>query len=180
MSDTIIETPRVRMREWRDTDSAPFFAINTDPEVMRHIRPVPNREESDAGIARQRQFQARHGFCFWALERKGDGALLGFCGFRPGVPDTPIADDIEIGWRLGLEFWGRGYAREAASACLDWAFAKLDVPRVVSITVAANTRSWGLMERIGMVRRPDLDFLHPTLPEDDPLRPHIAYAKERP
>lgn len=180
MSDTVIETGRLLIREWRDTDADPFFAMNVDPEVMRHIRPVSTREESDAGIARQRQSQAEHGFCFWALERKEDGAFLGFCGFRPGVPETPIAADIEIGWRLGLGHWGKGYAREAASACLDWAFATLGAPRVVSITVAANTRSWGLMERIGMVRRADLDFLHPTLPEGDPLRPHIAYVKERP
>jgi RimJ/RimL family protein N-acetyltransferase len=175
----MIETERLLIRLWRDEDSEPFFRINTDPEVMRHIRSVPSREESDAAIVRQRRSQAELGYCFWALERREDGAFLGFCGLRPSVPDTPIEEDVEIGWRLGLEHWGCGYAREAAAACLDWGFANLPVPRIVSITVPANTRSWGLMERLGMMRRPDLDFLHPTLPEGDPLKPHIAYAMDR-
>jgi RimJ/RimL family protein N-acetyltransferase len=176
----MIETERLLIRPWRDEDSEPFFRINSDPEVMRHIRVVTSREESNAGIARQLRSQAELGYCFWALERKADGLFLGFCGLRPGVPDTPIERDVEIGWRLGLEYWGRGFAREAAAACLDWAFETLRAPRVVSITVPANTRSWGLMERLGMARRADLDFLHPNLTGGDPLKPHIAYAKDRP
>ena len=176
----MIETPRLLVREWRDEDYNPFFRINSDPEVTRHIRPVRDRQESDAMIERQRGMQARHGHCFWAVERREDGALVGFCGLRPGVPGTPIEEDIEIGWRLGSGYWGRGYAREAAAACLDWAFTSQGAPRVVSITVSANTRSWNLMERLGMIRRQDLDFLHPALPDGDPLRPHIAYALERP
>lgn len=176
----MIETDRLWVRPWRDSDSDSFFRINSDPEVLRHLGVQGTREESDAAIARQRAMQAERGHCFWALERSEDGAFLGFCGLRPGVPDTPIDGDLEIGWRLGSQYWGRGYAREAASACLDWAFASLAAPRVVSTTVPANARSWGLMERLGMVRRPDLDFLHPSLPEGHPLRAHITYVKERP
>lgn len=81
---------------------------------------------------------------------------------------------IEAGRHSGL-----GYAREAAAACLGWAFSEIEAPRVVSITVPANARSWGLMERLGMIRRPDLDFSHPTLPEGDPLRAHVTYVAER-
>jgi len=176
----MIETERLLIRPWREEDRDPFFAINSDPEVMRHIRPSTTRAESDAGVDRQLAAQAEHGFCFWALERKADGAFLGFCGLRPGVPETPIADDLEIGWRLGRAYWGEGYAKEAAAACIAWAFRVLEAPRVAAITVPANARSWGLMERLGMVRRPDLDFLHPALAEDDPLRPHITYLAERP
>lgn len=176
----MIETERLRIREWRGEDAEPFFRINSDPQVLRYLGPRGTREESDAAIARQRALQAERGYCFWALERREDGTFLGFCGLKPGVPATPIAGDLEMGWRLGSPHWGVGYAREAAAACLDWAFARLDVPRVVAITVAANVRSWGLMERLGMTRRPDLDFLHPALADGDPLKPHIAYAMDRP
>lgn len=176
----MIETERLLIRPWREEDRDPFFAINSDPEVMRYIRPSTSRAESDDGVDRQIAAQAEHGFCFWALERKADGAFLGVCGLRPGVPETPIADDLEIGWRLGRAFWGEGYAREAAAACLAWAFAEADAARVAAITVPANIRSWRLMERLGMVRRPDLDFLHPALAEGDPLRPHVTYLAERP
>ncbi|HEY0412367.1 MAG TPA: GNAT family N-acetyltransferase [Allosphingosinicella sp.] len=175
----MIDTARLLIRPWRDEDSEPFFRINSDPEVMRHIRPSTTRKESDEAIDRQRAMQAELGHCFWALERREDGAFLGFCGLRTSVPGTPIAGDVEIGWRLGRAFWGFGYAREAAAASLDWAFANLPVPRIVAITVPANTRSWRLMERLGMTRRPDLDFLHPTLPEGDPLRAHITYVMDR-
>jgi len=176
----MIETVRLVLRGWRDEDAEPFFCINSDPEVARFLGPAPTREQSDASIARQRALQQTRGHCFWAMERKEDGLLLGFCGLKPGVEGTPIAEAVEIGWRLGRIFWGKGYAREAAEASLGWAWANLDVPRVASITVLDNRRSWGLMERLGMARRPDLDFLHPALAEDDPLRPHISYAKERP
>ena len=176
----MIETERLLMREWRAEDAEPFARINAEPEVRRYLGIEGTREETEAAIARQQALQARLGHCFWALERKSDGVLLGFCGLRDGVPASPIADDVEIGWRLGAEHWGRGYAREAAAACLDWGFERLGAPRIVSITVPANARSWGLMERLGMARRPDLDFLHPALPEGHPLRAHIAYVKERP
>jgi len=176
----MIETERLWLRRWRDSDTAPFARINADPEVRRYLGIEGTLEESAAGVARQQALQARLGHCFWAAERKSDGVLLGFCGLRDGVADSPIAGDVEIGWRLGSAWWGQGYAREAAAACLEWAFESLAVPRVVSITVPANRRSWGLMERLGMVRRPDLDFLHPLLPEGHALRAHIVYVKDRP
>jgi RimJ/RimL family protein N-acetyltransferase len=176
----VIETDRLLIRRWRDEDAAPFAAINAEPEVRRYLGIEGGREETEAAMARQRALQEAEGLCFWATERKADGALLGFCGLRPGVPDTPIAGGLEIGWRLGSAYWGQGYAREAASACLDWAFSTAGARQVAAITVAANTRSWTLMERLGMVRRPDLDFLHPMLPDGHPLRPHITYVEVRP
>jgi RimJ/RimL family protein N-acetyltransferase len=178
--DTVIETERFRLRGWRDSDAAPLLAINDDKEVARYLGPIPSPEDCAAAVARQHAFQQALGHCFWAMERKEDGAFLGFCGLKPGLPDSPIADDIEIGWRLGRAYWGCGYAREAAQACLAWGWSNLGIPRIAAITVLGNVRSWGLMERLGMVRRPDLDFLHPKLAEGDPLRPHIAYVAERP
>jgi len=176
----MIETERLRVRAWRDEDIAPFSILNSDPEVLRYLGIRGTAEESRAFVARQQAMQAELGHCLWALERKEDGALLGFCGVRPGVPGTPIENDMEIGWRLGSGYWRRGYAREAASACLDWSFGTAGVPRVVAITVEGNMRSRGLMERLGLVRHPELDFLHPILPEGHPLKPHISYAKARP
>jgi len=176
----MIETDRLLVRPWRDEDIGAFSILNSDPEVLRYLGIRGTREESEAFVARQQAMQAQLGHCLWALERKEDGVLLGFCGVRPGVPDTPIEGELEIGWRLGSAYWGQGYAREAASACLDWSFDTARVPRVVAITVEPNSRSRGLMERLGMVRRPELDFLHPILPEGHPLKPHITYAKARP
>jgi RimJ/RimL family protein N-acetyltransferase len=176
----MIETERLVVRAWRDEDIAPFSTLNSDPEVLRYLGIRGTPEESRAFVARQQDLQAERGHCLWALERKEDSALLGFCGVRLGVPGTPIENDLEIGWRLGSGYWGRGYAREAAAACLDWSFDTAGVPRVVAITVEGNARSRGLMDRLGMVRRPELDFLHPILPDGHPLKPHLTHVRDRP
>ena len=163
-----------------ESDIDPFHAMGQDPEVMRFIGPAPTVAPVGELVDRQNAILAEHGHCFWALEAKADGAFMGFCGVKPGVPDTPIAGQPEIGWRLASAHWGKGYAREAAEAALAWMWINTAAPLVAAITVPANTRSWGLMERLGMTRYPDDDFDHPALAEGDPLRRHIVYRIHRP
>lgn len=177
----MIETERLILRSWRDEDRAPFLAMCNSPEVMAYLGGPADAAEIDAGIGRIRACEEANGFCFWAMERRADQAFLGFCGLKIVLdPGLPIGGDIEIGWRLRRDAWGQGYAREAALASLHWAWDNLSVPRVIAMTVPANRRSWGLMERIGMVHRPELDFDHPSFPENHPLHRHIVYAAERP
>jgi RimJ/RimL family protein N-acetyltransferase len=103
------------------------------------------------------------------------------CGVRiGGHPGTPVPEELEIGWRIGEKHWGQGIAREAAEASLVWSWANTDRPRVAAWTVIGNTRSWGLMERLGMRRRADLDFHHPDYRADDPFGAMIVYAIDRP
>lgn len=175
----MIETERLVLRPWRTNDAEQLFLLSQHPEVARYLGPPPDRAQVHAIIARQQGLFATHGHCLWAMEHKDDRGLLGFCGLQLGPEGTPIAGQIEIGWRLGLEHWGRGYAREAAEASLAWAWQRPDVARIWAVTVPANRRSLGLMERLGMSRHPELDFLHPNVPERDPLKPHVTYCKER-
>lgn len=173
----MIETERLLLRGWEARDRPPFRAMGVDPEVMATIGPLLSPEEADAAIDRQIGFQERFGHCFWAIERRADGAFLGFCGLKPGAEGTPIEGEIEIGWRLARAHWGQGYAREAAEASLAWGWAQLDVSTIAAITTRDNARSWGLMERIGMLRAPADDFDHPAaIPA---LRPHITYRIAR-
>ncbi|MCB2047691.1 MAG: GNAT family N-acetyltransferase [Novosphingobium sp.] len=177
----MIESDRLILRGWEERDYAPFAAINADPEVMTHLDGPMDRAKSDAMIERIRAQHAEQGHCLWAVERKADGALLGFCGLRRGGHEgSPVDDVLEIGWRLARAAWGQGYAREAAQASLDWAWQNLDDARIVAWTVPANTRSWGLMLRLGMEHRPELDFEHPGFPPDHPLRQHVVYVIDRP
>lgn len=177
----MIETERLILRNWRAEDRAPYLDICRSETVMACLGGPSTEAEVDAALTRVRASQDRNGFCFWAIERREDGAFLGFCGLKVAdTPGTPIEDEIEIGWRLGQPYWGKGYAREAALASLRWAWTNLSAPRVIAITVPANRRSWGLMERIGMARRPDLDFGHPAFPENHALHRHITYAVDRP
>ena len=144
----MIETGRLILRDWRDADAGPFLAMGNDAEVMRYLGPQQSRVDVEAAIARQRGFLRTLGYCFWALERREDGAFLGFCGLKPGPDGTPIAGEVEIGWRLRRDACGQGYAREAAEAALGWGWANTDAPMIAAITVPANRRSWGLMERL--------------------------------
>ncbi|MDB5705012.1 MAG: GCN5-related N-acetyltransferase [Sphingomonas bacterium] len=176
----MIETERLIMRPWEDRDRAVLRAQCDDPEVMRFLLPVLDDAAFETMLGRLAGWITDHGFTFWILERRDDGVVMGMCGLKPGAPDTPIENKVEIGWRLGSDFWGQGYAREAAQASLDWAWANLDTPEVVAITVQANKASWGLMERLGMTRDVDGEFDHPLVPEGDPLRRHILYRIARP
>ncbi|NIJ18494.1 RimJ/RimL family protein N-acetyltransferase [Sphingomonas naasensis] len=173
----MIETDRLILRGWHDGDRAPFHAMGQDARVMATLGPLLWRDESDALIDRLQAIFDTHGFTFWAIERRADGAFLGFCGLKPGAEDTPIEGEIEIGWRLAHEHWGQGYAREAAQASLDWGWANLDAPAIAAITSTDNARSWGLMERLGMARAPEDDFDHPNA--IDRLRRHITYRIAR-
>lgn len=156
----MIETPRLLLRDWRDEDVDVFVRHTNTPAVMRWLGGVkPDAEMRAIMVERIIRWQHERGFTFWAVERKADGELLGFCGLKIGDdPGSPVEGEYEVGWRLREDAWGQGYAKEAAIASIDFAFDRLDARRVVALTVAGNEPSWGLMKRLGMVRRADLDY----------------------
>jgi len=175
----MIETERLILRAWREEDVPEFARVTNTPAVMEYLGGVKEPEAFRGSFERVTVSQEKNGFCFWIVERRSDSALLGFCGLKVGNT-SPIDGEIEIGWRLREDAWGQGYAREAAMATLDWAWRNLSCDRVVAITAAANTRSWGLMERLGMRRLHDMDFEHPDVPIGNKARAHITYAIDRP
>lgn len=177
----MIVTDRLRLRPWREADKAPFAAATNTPVVMEHLGGVTTREAMDAVVDSQIARQAEQGMCFWAVETLADERLIGFCGLRyAGLPGTGIVDELEIGWRLAESEWGKGYAREAAAASIEWGWKNTPRDRIAAWTVPANTASWGLMIRLGMTHRPDLDFEHPRFHVGHPLSRHVVYVIERP
>ena len=173
---------RLILRQWRDADLEPFARLNDDPVVMEFMPRRLTRDESDAAVARIRAHIEQHGWGLWAVEvrptAEAGAAGVPFAGYVglavPGF-NAHFTPAVEIGWRLAKEHWGRGYASEAATACLHFAFEQLRLEEVVSFTVPLNRRSIGVMERIGMTRNPDDDFDHPKLPPGHPLRRHVLY-----
>lgn len=174
MGAIIAETERLRLRTWDEADIDAFMAHLNTPAVMRWLGGVQTRADYEAAYQRITASQAEHGHCFWIVERKDDGALLGFCGLkRFNSEGSDLTGSFEIGWRLREDAWGKGYAREAAIASLDYAFDVLGAPFVVALTVQGNAESWRLMERLGMARRTDLDFVDPRYGPE--LNPTIIY-----
>jgi RimJ/RimL family protein N-acetyltransferase len=173
----MIETERLILRDWREEDVEPFLRHTNTPAVMRWLGGVlPEDKVKERLRDRLMRWQAERGFTFWIVERKRDKEVLGFCGLKLADDEgSPVEGEHEIGWRLREDAWGQGYAKEAACATLDFAFERLYAPHVVSLTVAGNQPSWGLMERLGMTRRPDLDYDGPDWAET----PVIVYRIER-
>lgn len=172
-----LEGPRLRLRPWRDADLAPLAALNGDPAVMRHFLKPLSRAESDAWAARMRRHCDEHGWGFWPVELPGVAPFIGVVGLIHVAFEAPFTPAVEIGWRLAPAFQRRGLAEEAARLALACGFGPLGLPSVVAFTPPANTRSWRLMERLGMVRETLFD--HPRLPEGHPLRPHLLYRITR-
>lgn len=175
----ILTTARLRLRQWREEDLAPFAALNADPQVMEFFPKVLTRAESDAVAGRIRDHFARHGFGLWAVEAPGAADFVGFVGLAVPSLEAHFTPCVEIGWRLAREHWGHGYATEAATAALAFAFGDRALEEIVAFTVPANIPSRRVMGRLGMRRLPADDFEHPAIAAGHPLRSHVLYRLRR-
>jgi RimJ/RimL family protein N-acetyltransferase len=174
-----LDTPRLRLRAWREADLAPFAALNADPAVVEFLPGPLSRAESDGLVERFRAHFAAHGFGRWAVERRDDGRFIGFVGISQVPFEAPFAPGLELAWRLARDSWGHGFATEAARAAAGFAFDRLGVAGLLAFTVPANQRSRAVMVRLGMTHDPAEDFDHPLLPEGHPLRRHVLYRLAR-
>ena len=170
-----LRTSRLVLRTWRESDLAPFAELNADPRVMQHLGGVLSRDASDARARAYSDEIEKHGFSFWAVEAPGIAPFIGFVGLRRASFEAPFCPCVEIGWRLAFDAWGHGYATEGGRALLEYGFAHLGLSEILAWTVPANTRSQGVMMRLGMRRSAADDFDHPNLPEAHPLRRHVLY-----
>jgi RimJ/RimL family protein N-acetyltransferase len=174
-----IRTDRLLMRRWRDSDRAPFAALNGDAETLRFFPETLDRAASDAFVDRIEARFDELGFGLWALEIAATGQFIGYTGLSPVPDDVPGAGGgMEIGWRLARHAWHYGYATEAARAALAVAFDGAGLPEVWSFTSVLNEPSMAVMRRIGMTEVGRFD--HPRIPTGHPIRPHVLYHLARP
>ncbi|MCL6732469.1 GNAT family N-acetyltransferase [Streptomyces neyagawaensis] len=168
-----LPTERLLLRPWRESDLAPWAAMNADPEVRAYFPELLTTEQSDASVAGFQADLDRRGWGWWAVEVRATGEFIGFTGLDPVEDDMPFTG-VEAGWRLARTAWGHGYATEAARAAVDFGFRRLDLDEVLAVTVATNLRSRAVMRRIGMAHDPADDFDDPGMPEG-PLRRSVVY-----
>ncbi|MCA1654815.1 MAG: GNAT family N-acetyltransferase [Sphingomonadales bacterium] len=178
MADTVATTDRLFLREWDDADEVRFYDIMNRPAVMRHLGGLQSPEQWREAFHRLRGFQEEFGHTFWIIEDRASGDILGFCGLKrvnaPGAGD--LTDQHEIGWRLRESAWGQGIAKEAAIASIDLAFSRFAAPHVIAPTARGNRASQGLMKRLGMIRRPDLDYIDARFPAVSEITPQIVHS----
>jgi RimJ/RimL family protein N-acetyltransferase len=173
----ILNTDRLILRRWRDSDREPFARMNADSHVMEFFAALLSREDSDSMVDKIESHFDGHGFGLCAAELRQHGTFIGFIGMA--VPDFDAPFSVELGWRLAAAYWGYGLATEGARAVVHHAFQTLGLDEIVATTVPANTRSRRVMEKLGMRHNPADDFEHPLLREGHPLRRHVLYRLRR-
>jgi RimJ/RimL family protein N-acetyltransferase len=172
-----METDRLMLRQWKESDLPIYATMNANPDVMRYFPSTLTEAQSNAQANRGKSGIENNGWGFWAVEVKATGEFIGFVGLnkigeKSGFPNAPF---VEIGWRLDIEHWGKGYATEAARASLTFAFDYLELEKVCAFTVLQNVSSIRVMEKLGMLDS-KLIFNHPALPVSHKLSKHCLYS----
>ena len=175
MRSPLLRTERLLLRRWTEADRVPLAAINSDAEVMRYRFAPLSREQSDAMMDEIETCFDQNNFGLWAVERESDGRLLGWTGLAVSNFDAPFCPAIDIGWTLARDAWGYGYATEAATASLDYAFDELELSEVVAHTTSLNGPSQAVMRRLGMTHDPQDDFDGPWYPVGHPRGRFVLY-----
>jgi len=170
----VLNTQRLLLRQWRPEDYPLFAAMNADPVVMEFLPGCLSRSQSDAMSDRIRALIEQQGWGLWALESLSTGGFIGFTGLHIPGYELPFTPCVEIGWRLDRNSWGQGYATEAATAALDFAFEQLHMDEIVSFTAIKNLRSQAVMKRLHMQNTWE-NFNHPAITKGEPLEEHVLY-----
>lgn len=171
-------TDRLHLRQWCVADREPFAALNADTKVMEFFPTPLDRAASDAMADRCQALIAERGWGFWAVELKHANEFIGFVGLHIPSAELPFSPCVEVGWRLAFQYWGKGFAIEAARGALRVGFELLSLPEIVSFAAVRNVRSRAVMERLGMLEA-TATFEHPSVPEGSALRQHCLYRLSR-
>lgn len=172
MRPVVLETEHLLLREWTPADADDFDRHCNTEAVMFWLDGVQTKDKLREDVEYFISSQQERGYTFWVVERKSDGAFLGFCGLLDVWEEgLAISGELEIGWRLREDVHRMGYGFEAARASLQYAFGELDAVRVVSRVSAGNTASRGLMAKLGMRHEPSFDYTPDG--EDEPLMVYV-------
>jgi ribosomal-protein-alanine N-acetyltransferase len=160
-----LATPSLELRPFADGDAKAMHEIYSDPAVMRYVAtgPAANLAATERLLRDYAIHQRAHGYSFWGVVERASGALIG----DAGLYRTP-AGEVELGYTLGVAWWGRGYATEAASAWLEAAFGPLGIAEVVALAEPANGASLRVLEKAGMRRTGERSAFG---------RPHFVYRR---
>jgi RimJ/RimL family protein N-acetyltransferase len=171
----MLKTSRLILRRWKDSDLEPFAALNADPIVMAHFPKTSTLDETKGMIERIESRFSENGFGLWAAEIISTQEFIGFIGLQRPPFEAHFTPCVEIGWRLAKQFWGKGYAPEAASAALQYGFECILLDEIVAITTTTNLNSMRVMQKIGMKTNPEENFPHPWVEDGHRLQEHVLY-----
>lgn len=168
-----LETERLELRTWRPEDFEDYAAMSADPDVMRFLaadgKPL-SRFQAWQGFCGMIGHWAVRGFGMFAVIERATGDFVGRVG--PWHPEG--WPDFEIGWTLCSAHWGKGYATEAASRCVEYAFTELQRQHLISLILPENVRSIRVAQRLGQQLEGEA-----VLPHMPPHKPVLQYGLDR-
>lgn len=173
MTNYIIKTERLGLRNWQTKDIAPAKKMNCNNSVMEFFPSLWSQKQTEDFIQRMRKHFRKHEFCYFAVDELETGKFIGFIGLMHQTYTTLFTPFVDVGWRLIPEAWGKGFATEGAKACLDYAFTKLKLKEVYAIAPELNLKSQRVMGKLGMHKYSN--FSHPKIDIENPLRKCVAY-----
>jgi RimJ/RimL family protein N-acetyltransferase len=179
MKDTkkyIFRSDRLGFRNWNLTDIDKMHEINSDEEVMEFFPAIPTKEQTTKFIERMKNQFEDKGFCYFAVDKLEDNEFIGFIGLSEQSYEAAFTPCVDIGWRIKISEWNKGYASEGAIKCLDYAFNDLKIDILYSVAPKINTKSERIMTKIGMIRQ--YEFEHPLLANNDQLKTCVLYKTE--
>ena len=143
----LLETERLYLRHFEETDLACIRDLDTDPAVMQYIGAVKTEEESRFFLNKALAYHAKNeGFGYWMIEEKHTQNFVGWAGLK----DLDGSEHIEVGYRLSQKQWGKGYATEVGKALLKYGFEKQKLEEIVAVTLQENIASRKVLEKIGL------------------------------
>lgn len=171
--DYIITTKSLGLRNWISKDLISFFELSQDKEVMKYFPNLLSREECKNFIKRMQEHFSDYGFCYFAVDILETGEFIGFTGMLHQKYKSDFTPCIDIGWRLKRSSWNKGFATEAAIACILFASGQIKMKEIYSIASKVNVNSIHVMKKIGMKHHSD--FQHPTLLNNSLLKDCVVY-----
>ena len=177
MAEIALETERLVLRRELPGDLEVWLEHMNTPEVAEMVGGVQPSEKVAETFAKMEEAAAEGAPTFMLVALKSDGTLIGKCGLariETAVAPDELKDAVQVGWTFRADYWGQGYAREAAQSALVLAFGHFGLARVYAQTSQRNVASWRLMERLGMRRRAELDYPDADYPPED--NPTMVYS----
>jgi ribosomal-protein-alanine N-acetyltransferase len=162
-----LDTPRLQLRPFAEGDAVIVHRVYSDPDVMRYVAtgPAADLAATRRLLGEYAAHQEIHGYSFWAVLERESGRLIG----DAGLYRTPTGE-VELGYTLGMPWWGRGLATEAAEAWIETAFGPLEIDEVVALAEPANVASLRVLEKVGMARAGERIAFG---------RPHVLFRRAR-
>lgn len=148
MNNTILNTERLRLEIIGEQHKSDLYKLLANKEVHKFFPKALDKKEADEFYEIVQKRYDTDGYSFWAVIRSEDNMFLGICGLLSQTIDG--IKETEVAYRFSDEFWGHGYATEAANGCIQYSKKELKLPSLISLIRSVNLPSIKVAERNGL------------------------------